>query len=558
MILIRTYMAAILLTTGFSFMSQVNAAEPTPEQTPPQESGRWITGDMHVHTAMSADSRSTLGEVLHKGIEVFGLDYLAVSNHLRNNSRNNQGNENLSQLLSTSLNDYELPYLNRFQKQHQNKLLISSFEWDVPTHDHMNVGILYPLEEVASKVAVTRYFEYRFSLKNTLYDFTPAYAFSASSGTSKNTSDNLLQQQFSDYEKQGVKRQNVTHEDSITALKWLQENHTTNSYAMLNHPTRYTPSYSIAEIREMNDAAPDVFFLVEGMVGNQFNGERGDYNQQSLAGLLGGVDPVVAELGGYWDALLAEGRHIWNVANSDHHFKAIRPYSSGYFPGEYSKTYLYLEHSEGDKSQAPDNKEWLDALKSGNSFSVFGDLINALNFTLKSADAKATMGQTLKVNKQQKVTVTIGFKQPPHNNREQLVGDEEYNGKVPELHHIDLIAGDLVDKAKPGTEEYGKKTNPTTRVLHSFTAGEWQLDSQGFYTMSFTFTARKDQYFRLRGTNLGYNQPGLTRQGEPLRSPIIELEGGNVDEYYQRINNRNYNDLWFYSNPVFVEVKDEE
>lgn len=110
---------------------------------------------------------------------------------------------------------------------------------------------------------------------------------------------------------------------------------------MLNHPRRYLDSYTIAEVRELHDAAPEVFFLVEGMVGGQFSGNRGDYGDRS-SGVYGGVDPVVAEVGGWWDALLGEGRRIWNMGNSDIHFKTRPPYASSYYPGEYAKNYTWL------------------------------------------------------------------------------------------------------------------------------------------------------------------------------------------------------------------------
>ena len=68
-----------------------------------------------------------------------------------------------------------------------------------------------------------------------------------------------------------------------------------------------------------------------------------------------------------------------------------------------------------------------------------------------------------------------------------------------------------------------------------------------------TTTATKNQYFRLRGTNLGMNVSGETSNGNPLpdqKTVVTE----NVARF-NAINDRNYNDLWFYSNPVFVSVQ---
>lgn len=498
----------------------------------PAEQGHWIKGDMHIHTALSADAKSSLSQVLSAGFEQFDLDYMAISNHLRNNSRDNFGRENIHLLFSDAIATYELPELKGLQKNFANKLIISSFEWDAPTHEHMNIGKLSFGDDFEQTLEFTRYFEYRFGAKNTLHDF-PAEVIEA-------------------FEKQGVPRQNRTHQDAISALSWLQQNHRDSSYATLNHPTRYATSYKISDIREFNDAAPDVLFLVEGMVGNQFNGERGDYSSASRSGLLGGADPFVAELGGNWDALLGEGRHLWTIANSDHHFKISLPYSSGYFPGEYAKTYVWLP----ENSQQPlQKKVWLQALKSGNSFSVFGDLINALDFHISSKTNKATMGQSLTIQPQQRIEITIRVKQPGHNNHETQVGNGRYEGTVPKLHHIDLIAGDLGEKADPETPAYNQPYNPTTKVIHSFTAEEWQLDSEGYYVMRFTMTATRAQYFRLRGTNLDYNEKGLTIDGEPQPSKVIKLDNTGGRAYYQRINERNYKDLWFYSNPIFTRLE---
>ena len=51
-------------------------------------------------------------------------------------------------------------------------------------------------------------------------------------------------------------------------------------------------------------------------------------------------------------------------------------------------------------------------------------------------------------------------------------------------------------------------------------------------------------YFRIRGTNLALNTPDeLDGEGNPL--PDIAEENNGV---------KAFSDLWFYSNPVFVEL----
>ena len=490
--------------------------------------GRWVAGDLHVHTALSADARTHLDDAVHKAFDDFNLDYMATSNHLRNNSGNNQHDKSISQLFSKSLRDYEWPALQQLAESYPDKLLMSTFEWDMPAHDHFNIGLLTG-NNTDKKLPATAYFEYRFGAKNADDDFSSA--------------------QLDAFRKQQVPRQNQTHEDGVAALKWLQENYAGSGFAMLNHPTRYASSYRMEDIREFNDVAPDVFFLVEGMVGNQFNGYRGDYDNQSHAGLWGGSDPFAAEVGGNWDALLAEGRRLWLVTNSDHHFKAIPPYSSGYFPGEYSKTYVYLQNEPLNQAN------WLTAMRSGNSFSVFGDIINGMDFSLVAeTGAKASMGQTLVAKAGETITLNLTLTQPAHTNREKVVGNEVYDGEVPPLHHVDLIAGEMVEKTKPGTREYAASGNPSTHILKTFTDEDWTVNADGSYSMSFRLKADKNTYYRLRGTTLGTEQSGFTKNGEPVRSALIDRGETFSPDYYETINQRNYTDCWFFSNPVFLRV----
>ncbi|MNN54598.1 hypothetical protein D3C81_1694210 [compost metagenome] len=71
--------------------------------------------------------------------------------------------------------------------------------------------------------------------------------------------------------------------------------------------------------------------------------------------------------------------------------------------------------------------------------------------------------------------------------------------------------------------------------------------------MSYRTTAAKNQYFRLRGTNLGTDVAGLTQGGEPL----ADQRTGTTDstQRFNDINDRNYRSLWFYSNPVFLTLR---
>jgi hypothetical protein len=86
---------------------------------------------------------------------------------------------------------------------------------------------------------------------------------------------------------------------------------------------------------------------------------------------------------------------------SDHHFKTIGTNSSGYYPGEYAKTYVWIDNKNTGI------KGVLEGVRSGKMFSVFGDLINALDFNIASGASKGEMGGELKAKAGETVTVTI-------------------------------------------------------------------------------------------------------------------------------------------------------
>lgn len=121
------------------------------------------------------------------------------------------------------------------------------------------------------------------------------------------------------------------------------------------------------------------------------------------------------------------------------------------------------------------------------------------------------------------------------------------------MHHVDLIVGDVGARAAAGTPAYDNATNPSTRVLGRYTSKDWTVDQDGYSVIKVKLTADKSQYLRLRGTNLAPDVAGETANGEPLADAKIDLADNAAR--FNAINARNYNDLWFYSNPVFVTVK---
>ncbi|MEJ2802280.1 S-layer protein [Comamonadaceae bacterium PP-2] len=502
---------------------------------PPVATGRWTRGDLHVHTYQSDDAQTGLEQVLDQGFDQYGLDWMALSNHLRLSARDHTGAAlpGGSIPFSRAMAEYEAPFIRQAQAagRYKDKLILSSAEWDMPTHDHVNVGILtdQPMSDKAFKAM--NQFEYFFTNRN-------AALFDAADVAAWNTQR---------------ARAYSTHADAVGAIAWLRDNHGETSYMLLNHPSRYNGRYTAAQLREMNDTAPNVFFMIEGLVGNQMEPDRGGYAESYTAANLpsrtyGGTDYMVARLGGMWDALLGEGRRVWTVANSDFHFKTAQGlYSSGYAPGEYAKTYL---HQADEGAQG-----WLDSLRAGQAFGVLGDLIDALDFSAAGPapeNASAAMGGELSVKPGETVTVTIRFKSPERNNRETALGSGVLAGEQPQVDHVDLIAGHVVAKAAPASAAYAESTNASTRVIARFFKKDWQVDAEGYNVVTYRYTPAASQYLRLRGTNLGVDVAGETSRGEPLPDTKITLADNQAR--FDAIDARNYGDLWFYSNPVFVTV----
>ncbi|WP_420042509.1 S-layer protein [Bordetella genomosp. 13] len=506
--------------------SEQPAPETPPENTPepePVETGAWSKGDLHVHTYQSDDAQVSLEHALDQAFDRYELDWASISNHLRTSTRDHTGATIAGGPIAFSrgMAEYEVPFIKQQQDlgRYEGKIIFSSFEWDMPTHDHVNIGIGVNDPMSAESLEAVAEFEYLFTNR------APALF------------DPVLVDRLS-----GETRAYTTHADALTALAWLRDNHP-DSYMLLNHPLRYVGRYSAENVREMHDLAPDQFFTIEGMVGNQMEPDRGGY--VAPARTYGGADPMVAQLGGIWDSLLGEGRRIWTVADSDYHFRTrLGLYSSGYAPGEYSKTYV---HKDGDDMAAV-----VAGLKSGRVFGVFGDLIDALDFSATSAAGTAQMGGELQAAAGEEVEVTIRFRSPERNNYEYPIESGNPTYVKPTVDHVDLIVGDVGERAEAGTPEYAAATNPSTRVLARFDRDDWTVDEEGYNVIKYRMTVSGNQYLRLRGTNLGVDVANEMADGEPLADETINF-ADNVARF-NAINARNYNDLWFYSNPVFVTV----
>lgn len=291
----------------------------------------------------------------------------------------------------------------------------------------------------------------------------------------------------------------------------------------VNHPSRTATAeaagkVSPEELHRWNDIAPDIVVGMEGGIGHQARALRPDWSLVSSApragyegvSTYGGYDPMTATLGGLWDAMLGHGRHWWVTATSDSH----RHWHHGgddFWPGEYAKTYVFARQNYASV---------LAALRAGKIFVTTGDLISSLDMTVTASGDQhtATFGDTLTVAQGQDVHVSIAFTDPEAPNA---------GGHTPSVARLDVIIGEIDPQRMSGLDH-----NPTARVLKRIPRDELR-QSQEHFSYQFTMPALEGPYYiRLRGTN-GY-------ETEPEPDPHGEDP---------------WQDLWFYSNPVFLNVE---
>lgn len=265
------------------------------------------------------------------------------------------------------------------------------------------------------------------------------------------------------------------------------------------------------EFRNGNNAAPEIYVGFEGAPGHQAaplnGGKRGAYGNYPTHG---GFDQMTARVGGLWDSLLGEGRRWWITATSDSHVHWTRG-GADFWPGEYSKTYVLARQDYADI---------MDGLRNGRVWVGTGDLITSLDLTASSRGREAAMGETLAVSSRHRTDVEIEIKFRP-------LDGKNANGERPEVRRVDLIVGKVTG---PGAD-LDADTNPTTKVVARFGPRDWRKEGKSYVIRHTLRDVDSDLYARVRGTSTDEAEPLADGQESP------------------------WGDLWFYSNPVFVQVR---
>ncbi len=283
-----------------------------------------------------------------------------------------------------------------------------------------------------------------------------------------------------------------------------------------------------------------------------------------------------------WDAMLSEGRRYWTFASSDWHNRGSFPWSAhqttnDFIPGEFQKTYTFV------RTRNPDDpaQDIVDGLRSGNVFTVQGDLISQLSFVACYNNTCATMGETLTVPAGADVQISMRFTDPrgvnnsfydfPNPLLAQIGEDEPVN--QPSVRQVDFITGvvtGLIPANLPSGDvnpDYKQQLAPDTTVIaKTFTAdGPDAWRGRGpTKRISFVWeNVSTDSYIRARGTNLPAGlENARDLDGNPLpdnlRSNIPCASAGCPDHIGGFVNAdvEAWSDLWFMANPIFIEVED--
>lgn len=298
-----------------------------------------------------------------------------------------------------------------------------------------------------------------------------------------------------------------------------------------------------------------------------------------------------------WDAMLGEGRKFFFFGSSDWHNRGeFSPFEAqttlDFWPGEYQKNHVFAANGSGNFSNAS-ARRLVRGMREGNVFVTTGDLVDQFFITAcyDITGRCATMGQTLVVRRGQgNVTFRVEFRDPTTPNNSVYTFDNPSLAQIgisqplnqPEVHHFDVIRGDITGIIPPTDPAYRtNNSNPSTEIFATFGQEDFVPagDRQAFEWTLSGESLTIDQYFRLRGTNLPQGTPNETdAEGNPLSDDFANLIPCTVEPEvvsdafdpsvcpaHLPVNAEGvkivdadveaYADLWIYANPIFIDVR---
>ncbi|MBP2336845.1 hypothetical protein JOF41_003023 [Saccharothrix coeruleofusca] len=486
---------------------------------------RWLAGDHHIHTRYSSDGQYEVAQQVAAARE-HGLDWVVITDH------GGVAHQKLSL-------DQVGPDVERARKSYRDVLVYQGLEWNIPGAEHATLF----LPPGRSTMDILRAFE-------------AAYDGGVLSTPAEQGGAGLIPRST------GPEGEPY----ALAALRYLEaqvlSGRTEIALMFANHPSRRGLD-SPHELRGWRDAAPGVAVGMEGAPGHQAagipedrggrGGGRGYYDSSpgpdSFPGYAptasenpyrtyGGFDWMTAKVGGLWDSMLAEGKPWWVTATSDSHQNHRdthvpgsgdhgstgsrgKPVDTGveqvygdYWPGFYSSTLVGAA-----------SKSYLDVMRgmqAGKVIAVHGRLIDGLDLRVRTnRDGRGvTIGGRTFVPRGGEVEVVIEV---------TLARGANFGGVVPKLAKVDLIAGPVTGPAA----DRDALSAPGTSVVKTFEVG----GARGEVRFTHTFRdVDRSFYLRLRGSDGNR----LTADGHPVVDVI-----GDADPWA---------DLWFYANPVFIDV----
>ena len=512
----------------------------------PRRGFAWLAGDHHIHTQHSNDAMYRVADQVQHA-SAYGLDWMVITDH---------GSVGHAKFGVEKVN----PDIRAARAALEDLLVFQGLEWNIPAAEHATV-IVTP---GPNEVAVLKAFE-------NAYDGAVTGTTGSAEGDPKTLANEAL---------------------AIQGLQWLagrigQQDGVDDAVMLANHPARKgldTPH----EFRAWRDQGRGVAIGMEGAPGHQAaglpdgnhtSGARGEYANTAtsiganawsgyttpnweLYRTWGGFDPFTAIVGGLWDSLLSEGKGWWITANSDSHKAYLDPYVTGplaptadgtpaasfaetgaylapvevaamaasdglgysdFFPGFYSRTHV------GTSSFG--YQALLAGLRAGRVWVDHGRLLDELQVRVsaKGWDLRGvTLGGTLRVAKGSDVVLTVDLTPAQAPN---------HNGDAPKLGHVDIIRG-LVTGPVQNPDTF---VAPNTSVVKTYDIS----GRTGRTRIQFTLRGvNAPFYLRLRGSDGRRSSPGYYPAQDP-NGPKMDVIG-DADPW---------KDLWFYSNPIFVDVR---